>query len=134
MGTAITHDPMDASSDHLFRASYRSGAAHLRISDLQRTNRVLDEIRLVIAGILFLVGGLITLTNWYYLFLGIRHPGERVPSYIPFIGGIAGAAGLSLVPLASISDRLIFLWVLAKAPPVQYVVFLVSGVMDEPST
>ena len=76
---------------------------------------MLEAVRLVLAGLLLLLSGLITLTNGYILWLGIRHRGEEPASsfvsYIPLIGGIAGVAGLSLVPLGSFSDRLPYLWI-----------------------
>ena len=72
---------------------------------------MLEASRFVVAGVLLLVGGLFTLANWYYLWLGIRHSGDRVPSLGPFLGGIAGIAGLVLLPLGSFSDRLPFLWI-----------------------
>ncbi len=76
---------------------------------------MLEAVRLVFAGALFLVGGCITLANGYILWLGIRHrreePASAFISYVPLIGGIAGAAGLSLAPLGSISDRLPYLWI-----------------------
>ena len=76
---------------------------------------MLEAVRLVLDGVLLLLGGLITLTNLYILWLGIRHRGEEPPhafvSYIPLIGGIAGIAGLSLMPLGSFSDRLPYVWI-----------------------
>jgi len=73
---------------------------------------MLEAVRIVFAGFLFLVGGLITLANGRIVWLGIRNRGEGpFHSFVPMIGGIAGAAGLSLAPLGSISDRLPDLWV-----------------------
>ena len=69
-----------------------------------------EAVRLVFAVILLLVAGLFALANAYYAWLAIRHRGEPHPSFAPFIGGIAGVAGLSFVPLGSISDRLPYLW------------------------
>jgi len=71
---------------------------------------MLEAVRFVFAGSLLLLGGLSTLNNWHHVYLGIRRPGERVPSLAPLIGGVAGVAGLSLVPLGSFSDRLPYLW------------------------
>ncbi|HIC69435.1 MAG TPA: hypothetical protein EYO90_07905 [Candidatus Latescibacteria bacterium] len=64
----------------------------------------------VSAVILLLVAGLFALANAYYAWLEFRQRGEPHPSFAPFIGGVAGVAGLSLVPLDSISDRLPYLW------------------------
>ena len=72
---------------------------------------MLEAVRLGFAIILLLVGGVITLSNWHNLWLGIRHSGERAPSPVPLIGGVAGVAGLSLVSLGSFSDRLPYLWI-----------------------
>ena len=75
---------------------------------------MLEAVRLGLAGVLLLIGGVVTLTNWYILWLGIRHRGEEPSSfvsYVPLIGGIAGVAGLSLVPLGSFQDRLPYLWI-----------------------
>ena len=72
---------------------------------------MLEAVRLGLASILLLAGGLITLANGYYFWLGIRHPGEQTPSLGPLIGGIAGVAGLSLAPIGSFSDRLPYLWI-----------------------
>ena len=76
---------------------------------------MLEAVRLGLASVLLLIGGVVTLTNGYILWLGIRHRGEESASsfvsYVPFIGGIAGVAGLSLVPLGSFSDRLPYLWI-----------------------
>ncbi len=76
---------------------------------------MLEAVRLVLAGFLLLLGGLFTLANWYILWLGIRRrlfsPASSFVSYVPLIGGIAGVAGLSLVPLGSFSDRLPYLWI-----------------------
>ncbi len=72
---------------------------------------MLEAVRIGVAGILLLLGGLMTLANGYYFWLGIRHPGERTPSLGPLIGGIAGVAGLSLAPIGSFSDRLPYLWI-----------------------
>ena len=81
---------------------------------------MLEVVRLGLASVLLLIGGVFTLTNWYYLWLGIRH--SQAPSMVPLIGGIAGVAGLSLVPLGSFSDRLPYLWI-------PFVLDLGSGVM-----
>ena len=76
---------------------------------------MLEVVRLGLASVLLLIGGVVTLTNGYILWLGIRHRGEESASsfvsYVPFIGGIAGVAGMSLVPLGSFSDRLPYLWI-----------------------
>lgn len=71
---------------------------------------MLDVVRLVVAGILLLLGGLVTLSNWYNVWLGIRHPGEGFRSLAPLIGGVVGVAGLSLAPIGSFLDRLPYLW------------------------
>ena len=71
---------------------------------------MLETVRLVLAVILLLVAGLFALGNAYYAWLAFRYRGEPHTSFAPLIGGIAGVAGLSVMPLGSISDRLLYLW------------------------